>query len=169
MSPATTLRSVVFPAPFGPKIASVWPAATEKETSSRARTGPKEWRSPSASSIDRGGELAQFVRFDEISAVPQVEHVHQRLHTHVRRRDHYRQRGTRFADALEERDPVGVGKSHVEHEHIGLEIIDLPDRLGTIRGIRHRVFRLEKALVGVLQGGLVLDEQDLTRDARFMR
>src|SRR2546429_6697310 len=103
MSPATTLRSVVFPAPFGPKIASVWPAATEKETSSRARTGPKEWRSPSASSIDRGGELAQFVRFDEISAVPQVKHVHRRLPTHVCRRHHYRPRWPGFTDALLER------------------------------------------------------------------
>src|SRR5437763_17129153 len=101
MSPATTLRSVVFPAAFGPKIASVWPAATEKETSSRARTGPKEWRSPSASSIDRGGELAQFVRFDEISAVPQVEHVHERLHAHVRGRDDDRKRRPRLPDALQ--------------------------------------------------------------------
>src|SRR5947208_11430825 len=108
MSPATTLRSVVFPAPFGPKIASVWPAATVKETSSRARTGPKEWRSPSASSIDRGGELAQFVGFDQVPAVPQVEHVHQRLHAHIRRRHDHRKRGASLADALEQRDAVGV-------------------------------------------------------------
>src|SRR2546430_16469962 len=102
MSPATTLRSVVFPAPFGPKIASVWPAATEKETSSRARTGPKEWGSPSASRIDRGGELAQFVRLNELSAVPKFMQVTQRLRLQDRLRALYRQTGTSYAVELAE-------------------------------------------------------------------
>src|ERR1041385_4400974 len=116
ISPASTLSSVVLPAPFGPKIGNVWPAYTRKETSSRARTAPKPCPSRSASSIDRRAELAQIVRFDEIAAVTQVQHVHERLHADVRRRDDDGERGPSLANALEQLDAVGVGQPRSE-EH----------------------------------------------------
>src|SRR6058998_3254657 len=160
--PARTLRRVVFPAPFGPNTASVWPGWTPNETSSRALTAPKLCRSPSASSIDRGRELAQFIRFDEIAAVTQVEHVHQRLHAHIRRRDHDRERGPRFPDALQQRDPVGVRQPHVQHQNVRLEMVELTHGLRAVRRVGHGVSTFKVPLVGVLYRGFVFDEQDLT-------
>src|SRR5881628_3160213 len=88
--PASTLSSVVLPAPFGPKTASVWPGARVNETSSSATTrpppSPNACRSPSARSIDARGEVFHVERLDEIPGVPEIEHVDEGLHAHVRRR-----------------------------------------------------------------------------------
>src|SRR5882762_599933 len=130
MRPASTLSSVVFPAPLGPNTASVWPGCTVKETSSRAVTAPKRCRSRSASSIDGGRELAQFVGFDEVAAVPQVEHVHQRLHADVGGRHDDRQRGPSLANALQQLDPVGVGEPDVLVLDIRLPETELTERFG---------------------------------------
>src|SRR5689334_1728823 len=83
--PASTLRRVVLPAPFGPKIASVCPAVRVNDTSSKATTRPplKACRRPSAQSIDACGEVFQVERLDEIPRVAKVEHVDERLHAHV--------------------------------------------------------------------------------------
>src|SRR5437867_288034 len=166
MRPASTLRSVVFPAPLGPKTASVWPGCTLKETSSRAVTAPKRCRSRSASSIDGGRELAQFVGFDEVAAVPQVEHVHQRLHAHVGSRHDDRERWPRLANALQQRDPVGVREPHVENQDVRREIVELAHRLGAVGRIGHGVLALEEPLIGVLQSGFIFDEKDLPRRHR---
>src|SRR5438046_10188829 len=84
--PASTLRSVVLPAPFGPKIASVWPDVRSKDTPSSATTcplpSPKACRRPSAESIDAGGETFQVERLDEVPRVAEVQHVEERLHAH---------------------------------------------------------------------------------------
>src|SRR5437016_13924071 len=101
--PASTLRSVVLPAPFGPKIASVWPDVRSKDTPSRATTcprpSPKACRRPSAESIDAGGEDLQVERLDEIPRVAEVQHVDERLQADVRGRDEYRERRHRLASA----------------------------------------------------------------------
>src|SRR6267378_162022 len=160
--PARTLRRVVLPAPFGPNTASVWPGWTVNDTSSSALIPPKRCRRPSASSIDRGGELAQFVRFDEVAAVAQVEHVHQRLHAHVRRRDDDRERGPRLPDALQQRDPVGVRQAHIQHQDVRLEMVELTHGLRAVWRVGHGVSSFKVPLVGVLQRGFVFDEQNLT-------
>src|SRR6266496_5416769 len=85
INPASTLSSVVFPAPFGPKIASVCPAVRLNDTSSSATTRPKRCRSPSAESIDARGEIFHVERLDQVPRVPEVEHVDERLHADVRR------------------------------------------------------------------------------------
>src|SRR6266571_9423925 len=94
--PASTLRSVVLPAPFGPKIARVWPDVRLKDTPSSAITcpppSPKACRRPSAESIDAGGEIFQLERLDEVPRVAEVEHVDERLHAHVRGRDDHGER-----------------------------------------------------------------------------
>src|SRR5256714_3165277 len=133
INPARTLRSVVLPAPFGPKTARVWPGCTVNETSSRALTAPKLWRSPSARSINGGRELAQFVGFDEIAAVAEVEHVHQRLHADVCGRYDHRERRPRFTNAPQQRDPVRIRQPHVEHQHIGLKVAELAHRFCAVR------------------------------------
>src|SRR3954470_8943193 len=45
-SPVTALKSVVLPAPFDPRIAYFWPAATFSDTSSTARSSPKDRVTP---------------------------------------------------------------------------------------------------------------------------
>src|SRR5205809_89642 len=57
ISPASTLRRVVLPAPLGPKIASVCPGARLNETPSSATTRPNAWCNPSAKSINAGGQV----------------------------------------------------------------------------------------------------------------
>src|SRR5438128_2676810 len=83
ISPASTLRRVVLPAPLGPKIASVCPGARLNETPSSATTRPNAWRNPSAKSINAGGQVFQVERLDEVSRVAEVQHVDQRLHADV--------------------------------------------------------------------------------------
>src|SRR5881296_4396314 len=83
ISPASTLRRVVLPAPLGPKIASVCPGARLNETPSSATTRPNAWCNPSAKSINAGGQVFQVERLDEVSRVAEVQHVDQRLHADV--------------------------------------------------------------------------------------
>src|SRR5207237_10385139 len=68
--PASTLRSVVLPAPFGPKMARAWPGMRVKDTPSSATTcpppSPKVCRRPSTESIDAGGEIFQVERLDQV-------------------------------------------------------------------------------------------------------
>src|SRR6266568_4958584 len=100
--------------------------------SSSALTAPKLCRSPSARSIDGGRELAQFVGFDQIPAVPQVEHVHQRFHAHVGRCHDDRQGWPRLPNALQQCDAIGVGQPHVEDEDVRVEIFQLAHGGGAI-------------------------------------
>src|SRR5213078_3028162 len=99
------LRSVVFPAPFGPKMARVWPDVRLKDRPSsattRARPSPKACRRPSAESIDAGGEIFQVERLDEVPRGAEVQHVDERFHAHVRGRDDHRERRLRLADLLQ--------------------------------------------------------------------
>src|SRR5881296_3602642 len=160
-SPASTLRSVVFPAPLGPKIARVCPGARRNETSSSATTRPKACRSPSARTIDAGGEVFHVERFDEVPRMAEVEHVDQRLHADVRRGHDDGERRAGLADLLEQRDAVGVREAEVEDQDFGLELLKLAPGLAAARGERQVVARREDALVGAPQGRLILDEQDL--------
>src|SRR5438093_509562 len=161
--PASTLRSVVLPAPFGPKMARVWPDVSLKDTSSSATTcplpSPKACRSPSAESIDAGGEIFQVERLDEVPRMAEVEHVDERLHAHVRRRDDHRESRLRLADLLQQGDAVGVGQSEIEHQHFGVELIHLAASLGPTRGEGQVVAFGEESLLGPPQRRLVLDEQ----------
>src|SRR3989441_4068005 len=134
--------------------------------SSRALTAPKLCRSPSARSIDRGRELAQFVGFDQIAAVPQVEHVHQWLHAHIGGRDDDRQRGLRLPNALQQGNAVGIGQPHVEDQDVGLEGTQLAHGFRAVRRVGHGVFAFKKPLVRVLEGGFVFDEEDFARRRR---
>src|SRR5204862_220948 len=74
---ARTLSSVVLPAQLGPSPGGGSPGCTATEISASAPTGPKLCRRRPPRSIDGGREHAQFGGFDQIPAVPQVEHVHQ--------------------------------------------------------------------------------------------
>src|SRR5260370_1156299 len=125
ISPASTFRSVVFPAPFGPKIASVCPGTRRNDTSSSATTRPNAWRNPSAKSIDTGGQVLQVERLDEIARVPQVEHVDQRFHADVGGGPDDRERGLRLADLLQQRHAIGIGESEVQHQDFGVEFLQL--------------------------------------------
>src|SRR5260370_6457381 len=121
MSPASTFRSVVFPAPFGPNTARVCPTSSRKEMPSRAWTGgePKEWARPSADSIYARAELAQIEWLDQIAAVPEVQDAHERLHADGGGRHDDWQVAVALPDRLEQRDPVGVRDPKVTHEHGG--------------------------------------------------
>src|SRR5256884_4374929 len=114
ISPASTLRRVVLPAPFGPKTARVWPAVRLKDTPSRATTcprpSPKACRRPSAESIDAGGEVFQVERLDEIPRVAEVQHADERFPAHARGRHDHRERRLRLADLLQPGDPAGGGR-----------------------------------------------------------
>src|SRR5690242_3943878 len=101
INPASTLRRVVLPAPFGPKTASVCPGARLKDTSSSATTRPNACRSPSAESIDARGQIFQVERLDEIPRMAEVEHVDERLHADVGRGDDHRERRAGLADLLQ--------------------------------------------------------------------
>src|SRR5690242_21534037 len=101
INPASTFSSVVFPAPFGPKIVSVCPGARLKDTSSSATTRPNACRSPSAESIDARGQIFQVERLDEIPRMAEVEHVDERLHADVGRGDDHRERRAGLADLLQ--------------------------------------------------------------------
>src|SRR2546423_2469789 len=57
--PASTRRSVVFPAPFGPKSARHSPGASENVTPSTARVGPNSRVSSATSTM--GGVLAEIL------------------------------------------------------------------------------------------------------------
>src|SRR3954468_9112285 len=50
-APASTFRSVVFPAPFGPTIPTFSCSETSKSTSSRTTRAPKRFRSPATARI----------------------------------------------------------------------------------------------------------------------
>src|ERR1700732_4429996 len=66
-SPASTRRSVVFPAPFGPKTARQSPAATEKVTPATARLDPNSRTRPPTSTIGGGGapgDVADDIRLE---------------------------------------------------------------------------------------------------------
>jgi len=82
--------------------------------------------------------------------MPQIEHVHQRLHAHVGGRHNHRERGAGLADALQQRDAVGVRETHVENQNVGLEGVQLTHRLGPVGRVRHGVLALKEALIGVL-------------------
>src|SRR5213595_3733829 len=125
ISPASTLSSVVLPAPFGPKIASVCPGASVNDTPSSATTRPYVCRSPSAESIDARGEIFHVERLDQVARMPEVEHVDERLHADVCRRDDHGERGPGLADLLQQRHTVRIGEPQVEHEHLGPEVFEL--------------------------------------------
>src|SRR5439155_9010507 len=97
ISPASTLRRVVLPAPLGPKIASVCPGASVNDTPSSATTRPYVCRRPSAESIDARGEIFHVERLHQVARMAQVEHVDQRLHADVRRGDDHGERGPGLA------------------------------------------------------------------------
>src|SRR2546430_14572551 len=125
ISPASTLRRVVLPAPLGPKIASVCPGARLNETPSSATTRPNAWCNPSAKSINAGGQVFQVERLDEVSRVAEVQHVDQRLHADVGGGDDDGERGAGAADLLEQRDAGGVPQAPVPDQHLGPEPLPL--------------------------------------------
>src|SRR5437667_7817372 len=161
--PASTLRSVVLPAPFGPKTARVWPDVRLKDTPSRATTcplpSPKACRRPSAESIDAGGEIFQVERLDEVPRVAEVQHVDERLHAHVRGCDDHGERRMRVTDLWQQGDTVGVGQSEIEHQHFGVELVHLAASLAPARGEGQVVAFGEESPIGPPQRRLVLDEQ----------
>ena len=59
-SPVMALNSVVLPAPLEPRIAYFWPAATDSDTSSTARSAPKARVTPSSrsASLDASADAA---------------------------------------------------------------------------------------------------------------
>src|SRR2546422_5733419 len=136
ISPASTLRRVVLPAPLGPKIASVCPGARLNETPSSATTRPNAWCNPSAKSINAGGQVFQVERLDEVSRVAEVQHVDQRLHADVGGGDDDGERGAGAADLLEQRDAVGVRQAQGQDQPLGVEPPELAAGLRAIRKAR---------------------------------
>src|SRR6266550_4625253 len=161
--PASTLSSVVLPAPFGPKIASVCPDVRVNNTPSSATTcplpSPKTCRNPSAESIDTGGEVFQIERLDEVPRVAEVEDVNERLHAHVRRCNDHRKGRLRLSDLLQQGDAVGVGQAEIEYQHFGVKLVHLAACFGPARREGQVVAVGEESLVGPPQRRLVLDEQ----------
>src|SRR5207245_5185665 len=86
------------------------------------RPSPKACRSPSAESIDTGGEIFQIERLDEVPRVAEVEDVNERLHAHVRRCNDHRKGRLRLADLLQQGDAVGVGQAEIAYQHCGVEL-----------------------------------------------
>src|SRR5437588_10070859 len=136
INPASTLRSVVLPAPLGPKIASVCPGPSVSDTPSSATTRTYACRSPSAESIDARGEIFHVERLDQVARMPQVEHVDERLHADVRRRYDHGEGGPGLADLLQQRHAVGIGEPAVEHQPLRLDGVQLAAGLATARGER---------------------------------
>src|SRR5260370_38724840 len=138
ISPASTLRRVVLPAPFGPKTARVWPDVRLKDTPSSATTcpppSPKVCRRPSAESIDAGGEIFQVERLDEVPRVAEVEHGDERLHAHVRGCDDHRGRRLRLPDLLQQGDAVGLGPPEIRPQPFAVELVHLATSTGAARG-----------------------------------
>src|SRR5256886_1803601 len=165
INPASTLRSVVLPAPLGPKIASVCPGASVSDTPSSATTRPYACRSPSAESIDARGEIFHVERLDQVARMPEVEHVDERLHADIRRRDDHGERGPGLADLLQQRHAVRIGEAQVEHEHLGPEVLELAASFTAARGEGYVIARGEEPLVGTAQRRLILDEQHPARGA----
>src|SRR5574338_1113100 len=141
ISPASTLSSVVLPAPLGPKIASVWPRSRVKVMRSSARSDPYAWERSRADSIDAFGELVQVEGLHEVGAVTEVEHVHQRLHADVGGGDHHGDGGALLTNPLQQGDAVGVRQPEIEHQHLGIEGLELLHRLHTGSRKRHVVAR----------------------------
>src|SRR5688572_17460742 len=86
IKPASSLRSVVFPAPLAPATTTASPGSTVRSIPRSTRRPPNDLRSPRAISsagtaavsddgIDAGAELVQSEGFDDVSRVGQVEHL----------------------------------------------------------------------------------------------
>src|SRR5256712_9977186 len=122
ISPASTLRRGVLPAPVGPKIAGCCPGARLNETPSSGTTRPNAWCNPSAKSINAGGQVFQVERLDEVSRVAEVQHVDQRLHADVGGGDDDGERGAGAADLLGQREPGRVRQAQGPGPHPGVRI-----------------------------------------------
>src|SRR2546423_639366 len=166
INPASTLRSVVLPAPLGPKIASVCPGASVNDTPSSATTRPYVCRSPSAESIDARGEIFHVERLDQVARMAQVEHVDERLHADVRCRDDHGEGGPGLANLLQQRHTVGIGETQIEHQHLGPEVLQLAAGFAAARGERYVITGGEEPLVGTAQRRFILDEQHPARRTR---
>src|SRR4029077_5473155 len=112
-SPASTLRSVVLPAPLGPATTSASPARTRTSRPRSTRSAPNARSRPTASriapsedGIDGCGELVETEGFEDVTGVGKIQHFELGLDAHVGGRDDDRQVRLRVPDAAEENHPV---------------------------------------------------------------
>src|SRR4029077_20504982 len=105
-SPASTLRSVVLPAPLGPATTSASPARTRTSRPRSTRSAPNARSRPTASriapsedGIDARAKLVETERFEDVTGVGKIQHFELGLDAHVGGRDDDRQVGPRVAGA----------------------------------------------------------------------
>ena len=67
---------------------------------------------------------------------------------------------------LEQGDAVGVGETQVEHQDVGVQLVQLAQGFGAGSGEPHLITAGEIALVRRVEGLLVLHEQHLAAPAR---